>query len=50
MFSLSYAAPHLFGDRVAAFESELRAVLHEAAPAGVFSQQLREIAVDIWRP
>lgn len=50
VFSLSSAAPHLFGDRVAAFEAELRQLLREANPGGTFTEQLREIAVDLWRP
>jgi SAM-dependent methyltransferase len=50
VFSLSGSAPHLFGDRRAAFEADLRAVLRAAAPDGVFSQQLREIAVSLWTP
>lgn len=49
VFSLSFAAPHLFGDRLAEFEAALRGLLHEASPAGIFSEQLREIALDIWR-
>ncbi|WP_299052255.1 class I SAM-dependent methyltransferase [uncultured Nocardioides sp.] len=50
VFSLSYAAPHLFGDRLAAFDRDLRARLHEAAGAdGLFSERLREIRVDLWR-
>ena len=50
VFSLSSAAPHLFGDRRAEFEAELRAVLHRASPAGTFTERLGEIAVDLWRP
>ena len=49
VFSLSYAAPHLFGDRASRFEQELRALLAEVSPDGEFSEQMREIAVDIWR-
>ena len=49
VFSLSYAAPHLFGDRVARFEQELRALLVAVNPDNVFSEQMREIAIDIWR-
>lgn len=49
VFSLSYAAPHLFGDRAARFEQELRALLVAVSPDNVFSEQMREIAVDIWR-
>ncbi|MFJ1758773.1 methyltransferase domain-containing protein [Amycolatopsis sp. NPDC088138] len=50
VFSLSSSAPHLFGDRLAGFETELRELLHEASPDGTFREQLREIAVDVWRP
>jgi SAM-dependent methyltransferase len=49
VFSLSSAAPHLFGDRVALFEAELRELLARASPEGRFSEQMREIAVDVWR-
>jgi SAM-dependent methyltransferase len=49
VFSLSGAAPHLFGDRVGDFEAALREVLADASPDGRFSEQLREIAVDVWR-
>jgi SAM-dependent methyltransferase len=50
VFSLSFAAPHLFGDRLASFEAELRALLRAASPDGRFAEQMREIAVDVWRP
>ncbi len=50
VFSLSSAAPHLFGDRVAAFERDLRGLLREASPDGRFSERMREVAVDLWRP
>jgi SAM-dependent methyltransferase len=50
VFSLSSAAPHLFGDRRAQFEAELRRLLHRASPAGTFTERLREIAVDLWHP
>jgi SAM-dependent methyltransferase len=50
VFSLSSAAPHLFGDRRAEFEAELRRLLHRASPAGTFTERLREIAVDLWQP
>jgi hypothetical protein len=49
VFSLSYAAPHLFGDRAPRFEQELRALLDEVNPDGEFSEHMREIAVDVWR-
>lgn len=48
VLSLSYAAPHLFGDRVSAFEQELRGLLMDASGDGVFSEEMREIAVDVW--
>ncbi|MGW4527666.1 class I SAM-dependent methyltransferase [Amycolatopsis sp. NPDC004378] len=50
VFSLSSSAPHLFGDRRAEFEADLRRLLRHASPDGVFAEQLREIAVDLWRP
>ncbi|MDX6326264.1 MAG: hypothetical protein QOK15_2618 [Nocardioidaceae bacterium] len=49
VFSLSYAAPHLFGDRIGAFEEKLRTLLGRASGTGQFSEEMREIAVDIWR-
>ncbi|QYN22157.1 class I SAM-dependent methyltransferase [Amycolatopsis sp. DSM 110486] len=50
VFSLSSSAPHLFGDRVGAFESELRSLLTAASPSGKFREQMREFVVDVWRP
>ncbi|MEP6851120.1 MAG: class I SAM-dependent methyltransferase [bacterium] len=47
--SLSWSAPHLFGDRWPAFDAELRHMLAEASPDGRFSEQMRSIAIDIWR-
>ena len=35
-FSFSWAAPHLFGDRVAAFATEVRELLRAQSPEGVF--------------
>jgi SAM-dependent methyltransferase len=35
-FSMSYSAPHLFGDRVGEFADEVRELLRERSPAGVF--------------
>jgi SAM-dependent methyltransferase len=49
VFSLSGAAPHLFGARLGDFEAALRQLLADAGPDGRFSEQLREIAVDVWR-
>jgi SAM-dependent methyltransferase len=50
IFSLSSSTPYLFGDRRDAFEADLRRLLHDATPSGIFSEQMREIAADIWRP
>jgi SAM-dependent methyltransferase len=50
IFSLSSSTPHLFGDRRQAFEDDLRQLLHDANSSGIFSEQTREIAADIWRP
>jgi len=50
IFSLSSSTPHLFGERRDAFEADLRQLLRDANPTGIFSEQMREIAVDIWRP
>jgi SAM-dependent methyltransferase len=47
--SLSSSTPHLYGERLAAFVAEARALLHAASPTGEFSEQLREVAADIWR-
>jgi uncharacterized membrane protein len=49
MFSLSSAAPHLFGDQRQGFEAALRDLLAEASPTGQFSEQMRETAIDVWR-
>jgi hypothetical protein len=35
-FSFSWAAPHLFGDRVEAFAAEVRGLLRARSPEGVF--------------
>jgi SAM-dependent methyltransferase len=50
VFSLSSSTPYLFGENRSAFESEARRLLHQASPSGLFSEQMREIAADIWRP
>ena len=49
VFSLSYANPQLFGDRMPAFERELRMQLLEVNPDGRFSEEMRPIDVDLWR-
>jgi hypothetical protein len=46
VFSQSFSAPHLFGDRVGAFEAELRALLRGRGP---FFERPRSITVTLWR-
>jgi len=48
VFSLSYAAPHLFGDRIGSFEKSLRSLLASTSLTGNFCEEMREIAVDLW--
>jgi SAM-dependent methyltransferase len=48
VFSLSWAAPHLFADRIGKFETELRCLLRRASPAGRFAERAREIELVIW--
>jgi SAM-dependent methyltransferase len=50
VFSRSSGAPHLFGERVAEFDAELRGLLRQAAPDGRFSERARPIELVIWRP
>jgi SAM-dependent methyltransferase len=50
VFSLSGSAPHLFGDRLALFEHELRAMLRRTSPDGGFAERVEDIDVVIWRP
>ncbi|HET9646902.1 MAG TPA: hypothetical protein VFP34_01565 [Microlunatus sp.] len=47
--SLSWAAPHLFGDRLAAFDADLAALLRETSPSGRFAERMPPIRVDVWR-
>ncbi|CAN5504356.1 class I SAM-dependent methyltransferase [soil metagenome] len=49
VFSHSGSAPHLFGDRLAAFEIDLRQLLNEASPSGRFSERVPDTEVFIWR-
>jgi hypothetical protein len=50
VFSLSSSTPHLFGDRRAAFETDLRRLLRNASPGEMFTEHTHEISIDIWRP
>ncbi|MGY1697407.1 hypothetical protein ACI780_21130 [Geodermatophilus sp. SYSU D00814] len=49
VFSLSSAAPHLFGNRVGDVEAGLRQLLAAAGPDGRFSEQMAGTTVDVWR-
>jgi SAM-dependent methyltransferase len=49
VYSLSGSAPHLFGDRLAAFEGDLRRLLGEAPPSGLFAEQPPDTEVFVWR-
>lgn len=49
VFSLSGAAPHLFGDRRGAFERDLRGLLRETSATGRFSECTRDIRLELWR-
>jgi SAM-dependent methyltransferase len=48
VYSLSWAAPHLFGQRQAEFEHDLRRLLRTTSPGGRFSEQARDIELVIW--
>ncbi len=48
-FSNSSSAPHLFGERLAQFEAELRRMLEAASPSGLFAQQTDDASLRIWR-
>jgi hypothetical protein len=50
VFSMSGTAPHHFGDRLPAFESDLRSALLRASPGGVFAVRLPDNELKIWRP
>jgi SAM-dependent methyltransferase len=49
VYSLSGSAPHLFADRRAEFETELRRVLQNAAPSGLFAEWPPDTEVFVWR-
>jgi SAM-dependent methyltransferase len=48
-FSNSGSAPHLFGDRLPQFEADLRAILAEASPSGLFAEQTGDTEIRVWR-
>lgn len=49
VYSLSSSTPHLFGDRLAAFDAELRALLTAASDHGRFSELMRSVTLSLWR-
>jgi SAM-dependent methyltransferase len=49
VFSLSSSAPHLFGDQLADFEDDLRGCLTAASDAGLFSEQIPDLALVLYR-
>ena len=49
VYSLSGSAPHLFGNRLQDFEADLRHLLHDVAPSGLFAEQPPDTEVFIWR-
>lgn len=50
VFSLSSSAPHLFAERLPAFEKDLRDLLAEASPGGRFAEREVSTGVVVWRP
>jgi hypothetical protein len=48
VFSMSFSAPHLFGARRAAFESDGRLLLREMSPSDRFSERLPSTEVFVW--
>jgi len=49
VLSLSSAAPHLFGDRLTDFVDDLKQLLRAASPARLFSEQLQDMRLFLWR-
>ncbi|MFF2625668.1 class I SAM-dependent methyltransferase [Kitasatospora griseola] len=49
VLSLSSSAPHLFGPRLTAFVADLRRLLREASPSGLFAVRLPSTEAVIWR-
>ncbi|MFK0115089.1 class I SAM-dependent methyltransferase [Streptomyces sp. NPDC090994] len=50
VFSMSFSAPHLFGPRRDAFETELRRLLAEHSAPGLFSERGPSTEVFVWHP
>ncbi|WP_030670828.1 class I SAM-dependent methyltransferase [Streptomyces sp. NRRL B-1347] len=49
VFSMSFSAPHLFGPRRDAFESDLRDLLRTSSPAGRFAERRPSTEIFLWR-
>ena len=49
VYSLSGSAPHLFAERLPAFEEDLRLLLREASPSGLFAEQPPDTEAFVWR-
>src|SRR5215212_8177113 len=49
VYSLSGSAPHLFAERLPAFEADLRLLLREASPSGLFAEQSPDTEAFVWR-
>jgi hypothetical protein len=49
VYSLSGSAPHLFGDRLEEFEADLRHLLHDVTPSGLFAERPPNTEIFIWR-
>ena len=49
VYSLSGSAPHLFGDRLDAFEADLLSVLRDTSPADRFAERPPDTEVFVWR-
>ena len=50
VYTVSGSAPHLFGDRLAGFEADLRTLLLDASPSGLFSEQAGDNGLRIFTP
>ncbi|WP_320069381.1 class I SAM-dependent methyltransferase [Micromonospora sp. RTGN7] len=49
VYSRSDSAPHLFGQRLAEFDDDLRSLLDEASDEGRFSERAPDTEIFIWR-
>ncbi|MFD9499979.1 class I SAM-dependent methyltransferase [Streptomyces sp. NPDC060035] len=49
VFSMSFSAPHLFGTRRDDFEADVRRLLRQVSPSGLFSERQPSTEVFVWR-